>query len=363
MPDAVSPDTAHAADLLSRIIAEVRGEAPYRYSMRYTRTLATVPPDRPALMSGFPARESTAPTTEDWWLTAERESSRRVRIQVTRPAHVQTPPEDRESFWMVAHDDDAYYSVDGEHWGALNPSQATYASQLPLMMTSFDDTLDQASESAVADAEGHVDLAGVMGESFKSTVARLVAYDQPGLLNAFEAADGRFHLRVADDDPQTVRERVYLTGILGRREIAGLAAGSDVDAEEFERRIPADFRQRYHLEIEFAPTDFGEPIEVARPEIDPRMPTCQTVNEVPDYNPVADLLADDPARFEPLAATAEVDGAEPADLPAHDTGEAAGPGELGAAGGLQAPSEEDLATRRIADEVAGPESDLERDEL
>jgi hypothetical protein len=228
-------------------------------------------------------------------------------------------------------------------------------------MTSFDDTLDQARESAVADADGHVDVAGVMGENFKSTVARLVAYDQPRLLNAFEAADGRFHLRVADDDPQTVRERVYLTGILGRREIAELAAGTVVDAGEFERRLPADFRQRYHLEIEFAPTDFGEPIEVTRPEIDPRMPTCQTVNDVPDDNPVADRLVDELARFE--LAAAEVDDVERAGVPTRDTVEGSRPGDLDGAGGPQTPSDEDLATRRIADEVTGPKTDLERDEL
>jgi hypothetical protein len=359
MPDPAAPDTtAHTADLLGRIIAEVRGEAPYRYRMRYTRTLATVPPDRAPLMSGFPEREPTAPTTEDWWLTAERESTRRVRIEVTRPAPVDTPAEDRESFWVVAHDDDAFYSVDGEHWGALNPTQASYASQLPTMMTAFDDTVDQARESTVGDAAGGVEVAGAMGESFQRTVARLVAYDQPALLNAFEAADGRFQLRVADDDPQTVRERVYLTGILGRREIAELAAGSDVDADEFERRIPADLRQRYHLEIEFAPTDFGEPIEVGRPVLDPRMPAVGTVNDVPDYNPVADLVTDERLRLGGFPSAATLDEAEHPAI----TGPSDGADDLTPADG-RTRTEEDAIAREGIVEVDDPERDAERNGL
>jgi hypothetical protein len=351
MPDAAAPDTARAADLLSRIIAEVRGEAPYRYTMRYTRALAAVPPDRPPLMSGFPPREAAAPTTQDWWLTAERESSQRVRIQVTRPAAVQTPADERESFWVVGHDGDAFYSVDGEHWGALSPSQAAYASQLPVMMTAFDDTVDQARESAVADAAGHLDVAGAMGENFRRTVARLVAYDQPRLLNAFEAADGRFHLRVADDDPQSVRERVYLTGILGRREIAELAAGSEVDADDVERQIPADFRQRYHLEIEFAPTDFGEPIEVDRPEIDPRMPTLATVNDVPEYNPIEYLLEGEQPRLE-----------GPPAGPALEVIDQAGIAE-GGIGSLRAPAEAELTADEVLGHDTEAEHELERDGL
>lgn len=306
MPDTAPPDTRDAADLLRRIIAEVRGETPYRYTMRYTRTLATVPPDRPALMSGFPPRDTPGPTTYDWQVTAERENSRRVRIEVTRPAEIHTPADQRASFVVVAHDDDAFYSIDAQHWGSLAPSQAAYASQLPLMMTAFDDVVDEATASAALDADGHTDVAGRMGESFRRTVARLAAYDQPRLLNAVEAGDGRYQLRVSGDDPQTLRERVYLTAILGRREIAELA-GSGGDIDEIERRIPPDFRQRFHLEIEFAPTDFGEPIEVARPEVDHRMPAASTINEVPEYNPVGYLR-------EPVAALSADRGASWEDL-------------------------------------------------
>src|SRR5690348_16154604 len=118
--------TPRGAQLLTDVMAHLRGEAPFRYSMRWTQRPVLPEDERAPIADRFPRRDA-----QDQWLHAEREGPGRVRIHVVKTAAMGSPDQERTPFWVVAHDGDAFYIRDGDFFGMLSPTQAPYACSLP----------------------------------------------------------------------------------------------------------------------------------------------------------------------------------------------------------------------------------------